>query len=49
MKRAHRRSHLLIWALLAPIIFGLFAFAIMDRPDAPMNDSVPDALIEEAS
>lgn len=49
MKRAHRRWHLLIWALLGPAIFALLALAIMARPDAPMNDSLPDVLIEEAS
>lgn len=49
MKRAHRRFHLLIWVLLGPALLGLLALAIMVRPDAPMNDSLPDVLTEEAS
>ena len=48
MKRAHRRSHLIIWIVLGPIIAGLFAVAIAVRPDAPKNETLPDALIEEA-
>jgi len=47
MKRAHRRSHLLIWAVLGPAMLGLLAFAISFRPDAPTNETLPDLLIEE--
>lgn len=48
MKRAHRRSHLLIWLILGPVILALLALAVMVRPDAPVNDALPASLIEEA-
>ena len=48
MKRAHKRSHLLIWILLGPAIAGMFALAIVLRPDAPVNEALPEALVEEA-
>ena len=47
MKRAHRRSHLLIWALLGPAMLGLLAFSISFRPEAPTNETLPEVLIEE--
>lgn len=48
MKRAHRKSHFLLWLILAPIMFATIALAVLHRPAAPMNDALPDALIEEA-
>jgi len=48
MKRAHRKSHFIIWVVLTPIILSMIALAVLNRPDAPVNDSLPDALIEEA-
>ncbi|MCR9269498.1 MAG: hypothetical protein ACX94B_11735 [Henriciella sp.] len=48
MKRAHKRAHLLIWIVLAPVIAGLFALSIVMRPGAPVNETLPDVLIEEA-
>lgn len=49
MKRAHRRIHFAIWAVLGPVIFWVLVLAIMSRPDAPVNDTLPSLLIEEAS
>lgn len=49
MKRAHRRLHLAIWIILAPIMFLILILAIMHRPDAPVNEVLPNVLIEEAS
>jgi hypothetical protein len=48
MKRAHRRVHFAIWALLGPILLWLVFLAVMERPPAPQNDALPDMLIEEA-
>ena len=48
MKRAHRRIHFAIWAVLGPVIFWVLVLAILNRPDAPVNDTLPDLLIEEA-
>ncbi|MEL6724887.1 MAG: hypothetical protein AAFZ74_11315 [Pseudomonadota bacterium] len=48
MKRAHKRSHLFIWIVLGPIVAGLLALAVAVRPDAPVNETLPDALTEEA-
>ena len=31
MTRAHRRSHLLIWAIIAPLMLLLLAVAILPR------------------
>lgn len=48
MKRAHRKTHFLIWVLLGPAItIGLLA-AIMSRPGEPVNDALPVELIGEA-
>ena len=48
MKRAHRRLHFAIWAILGPIILWVLVLAILNRPDAPLNDDLPATLIEEA-
>ncbi|MEM7640303.1 MAG: hypothetical protein AAF269_14710 [Pseudomonadota bacterium] len=48
MKRAHRRNHFLIWLLLGPAMFAIIILAVLNRPDAPMNDSLPDSLTQEA-
>lgn len=49
MKRAHRRLHFAIWAILGPVVFWVLVLAILNRPDAPVNDTLPGALIEEPS
>ena len=49
MKRAHRRLHFAIWAILGPIIFWVLVLAILNRPAAPTNDALTGVLIEEAS
>ena len=49
MKRAHRRMHFAIWMVLAPIMFVILVLAVMHRPDVPVNETLPDILIEEAS
>jgi len=47
MKRAHRKTHLLLWIILGPVIFAIIALAVLQRPAAPMNDALPDTLIQE--
>ncbi|MEM6535371.1 MAG: hypothetical protein AAF613_07000 [Pseudomonadota bacterium] len=49
MKRAHRKMHLVLWLLLAPAVFAIVMLAVMYRPADPVNDLLPDLLIEEAS
>ena len=48
MKRAHRSAHRLIWLLLAPVLAAIIVIALEVRPDAPVNDALPEALSEEA-
>ncbi|MEL6858835.1 MAG: hypothetical protein AAFO74_10645 [Pseudomonadota bacterium] len=48
MKRAHRRLHFGIWAILGPILFWILFLAILNRPGEPVNEQLPEALIEEA-
>ncbi|MEE9380014.1 MAG: hypothetical protein V3V03_01285 [Hyphomonadaceae bacterium] len=47
MKRAHRRTHLLIWLVLGPAMAAILWLAISLRPAAPVNDDLPVSLIEE--
>ena len=49
MKRAHRSSHHLIWLALVPILAALFWFALTERQQEPVNDTLPPALTEEAA
>lgn len=49
MKRAHRRIHFAIWAVLGPVILWVLVLALLNRADAPTNDTLPGLLIEEAS
>ena len=46
MKRAHRKTHLLLWLFLAPVMIGVLLRAVLHRPDAPVNDTLPDIVIE---
>ncbi|MEM9054381.1 MAG: hypothetical protein AAGB16_03565 [Pseudomonadota bacterium] len=48
MKRAHRKIHFTLWLILGPVMLIVLVLAVMFRPDAPVNDTVPDILIEEA-
>ena len=38
MKRPHRRTHLMIWAFLAPIIAIVSVLAWMQRPGTPYSE-----------
>ena len=49
MKRAHRKTHILLWLIIAAVMVATLFFAVQHRPDAPVNDALPDILIEEAS
>ena len=49
MKRAHRRAHFAIWAILGPAMFWLLFLAVTYRPAAPVNDTLPQGLVEEAN
>jgi len=48
MKRAHRRTHLILWLILGPVMVITLLLAVMHRPADPINDSLPSALIEGA-
>lgn len=44
MKRAHRRSHLLLWLILLPLVLaGLYVAhgARVEQPVVPVKDSLP--------
>ncbi|MEL7128947.1 MAG: hypothetical protein AAGK23_05320 [Pseudomonadota bacterium] len=47
MKRAHRRAHAILWLMLTPAIAAILWFAITDRPDAPVNETLPPILTGE--
>ena len=38
MKRAHRRSHMIMWAVLVPVTLIAFFFALQDRQPEPLTD-----------
>ena len=38
MKRPHRRTHLIIWLVLAPVTIAAGLYAWMQRPGAPYSD-----------
>lgn len=48
MKRAHKRNHLIIWAVLAPVLALILWLALSLRPAEPVNDELPQALATEA-
>lgn len=37
MRRAHRRTHLLLWLVLGPLALALLVTALTSRPDAPVQ------------
>lgn len=47
MKRAHQKTHLFIWIILAPIIAAVLILSVMHRPAEPVNETLPGALIAE--
>lgn len=48
MKRAHRKLHLMIWLLLAPLILLVLTLAVLERPSEPVNEALPPQLTDEA-
>ncbi len=50
MKRAHRRTHGLVWILMGPILAAILWLSLAVRPNAATleNEALPDALLEEA-
>jgi hypothetical protein len=46
MKRAHRRTHLLIWLILGPAMIAALLLAVRYRPDAPVNNTLPETVLE---
>lgn len=48
MKRAHRKAHLIMWLVLTPAIAAVLVLALTQRPEAPINNALPDVLIEAA-
>ncbi|MEM1140291.1 MAG: hypothetical protein AAGH45_10460 [Pseudomonadota bacterium] len=47
MKRTHRKTHLVLWLVLAPAMGGLLWLAISHRPVPPINEVLPTALTSE--
>jgi hypothetical protein len=47
MKRRHKRLHLLIWLLLAPTIAAILYLSITLRPSDPIDNMLPESLVEE--
>ena len=37
MKRAHRRTHLLMWLILAPLMAAILVFSLNARKPAPVE------------
>ncbi|MDJ0922469.1 MAG: hypothetical protein QNI84_15180 [Henriciella sp.] len=48
MKRAHRKTHLVMWLVLGPVMIATLLIAVMYRPAEPVNDELPTVLLEEA-
>lgn len=49
MRRAHRSVHLLLWLLLIPVVAGTAYLALTFKVTPAQGESLPPALIEEAS
>jgi len=47
MKRRQRHLHLTIWFLLMPAIVAILYLAITLRPSEPVDNALPESLIEE--
>lgn len=47
MKRSHRKTHLILWLILGPVMIATLMLAVMHRPAEPVNDTLPDFLLEE--
>ena len=48
MKRAHRSLHAAIWLILPLVLAAIIAAALMVRPAEPVQETLPEALLEEA-
>ena len=48
MKRKHRKAHFLLWLVLGPAIAAILLLAVTERPASPVNDNLPNTLIEGA-
>ncbi len=48
MKRSHRKTHLLMWLVLGLVMIAVLLLAVLHRPAEPVNEALPDLLIEEA-
>jgi len=48
MKRAHRSLHRLIWLIMPLLLAGIIVLALIVRPADPVQDTLPEALLEEA-
>jgi hypothetical protein len=48
MKRAHRKTHLLMWIVLTPLIVVTLFLAVLHRPAEPVNAALAAAIVEEA-
>lgn len=48
MKRAHRSLHRLIWLIMPLLLAAIIAVSLIVRPAEPVQDSLPEVLLEEA-
>lgn len=47
MKSIHRKTHIVLWLILGPVMVVTLVLAVMHRPADPINTILPDALLEE--
>lgn len=47
MKRTQRKFHFLMWLILGPAIIAVLLLAVLHRPTDPVNDLIPDVLLQE--
>lgn len=45
MKRKHRRTHRLLWPMLALCLAAVVGFALVQRPEEPVNPVWPAVLV----
>ena len=48
MKRVHRSLHAAIWLILPLVLAAIIAVSLMVRPAEPVQESLPEVLLEEA-
>lgn len=47
MKRPHRKLHLVVWLVLAPLLLAALVWAAGERPTPIVNDDLPGVEADE--